>query len=87
MRKTLNTCKSHVTGHNHRFRRHFAHQLEVTVLVWKSRRFACNKHPQSAAKMEKKQFSDWMYLEVSQWLNENGLPQDICEAFEGIKRC
>ena len=33
--------------------------------------------------METKTFSDWTYLEVSKWLNENGLPQDICEAFEG----
>ena len=33
--------------------------------------------------METKTFSDWTYLEVSKWLNENGLPQDICEVFEG----
>ena len=36
--------------------------------------------------MEKKMFSDWTYLEVSKWLSENGLLQDICEVFEaGIK--
>ena len=39
--------------------------------------------PDGVVKMETKTFSDWTYLEVSKWLNENGLPQDICEAFEG----
>ena len=33
--------------------------------------------------MEMKTFSDWTYLEVSKWLNENGLPQDLREAFKG----
>lgn len=37
----------------------------------------------AAKKMEKKEFSEWTSLDLSQWLNENGLPQDICETFEG----
>lgn len=40
--------------------------------------------PDSAGdlKMEK-EFCDWTSLDLSAWLGENGLPQDICETFEG----
>ena len=34
-------------------------------------------------RMEKKEFCDWTSLDLSRWLSENGLPQDICETFEG----
>ena len=35
--------------------------------------------------MEKKELSLWSPLEISEWLGDNGLPQDICDAFQGKK--
>ena len=36
------------------------------------------------AEMEKKEVSLWTPLEISMWLGENGVPDEICEVFEGI---
>ena len=32
---------------------------------------------------QQKPFPEWTYHDVSTWLSENGLPDEICEAFEG----
>ena len=33
--------------------------------------------------MAEKSFREWSYVEVSDWLKENGLPDELCEKFEG----